>query len=152
MSTPKVLEMTHEEWKQFIRQTDIMETEVLAQASDGKLAKTILRKSARQVDQGVSWTVYKRDNYTCRYCGLDGIPMTVDHLVLWEDGGPSIEENLLTSCRKCNKLRGSEEYELWLENADYNRFNKLSDEVLQANVDLIKTLPGIPVRVHKVSR
>jgi len=146
------LDMDLDEWKKVIRQTDLLETEIIESAKDGKLVKTILRKSSRQIDQGVSWKVYERDNYRCQYCYIKGIPMTVDHLVLWEKGGPSIEENLLTSCRKCNKLRGNMPYEEWLYCDKYNRFNKLPIEVHEKNICIINDLKNIPIRKHKKSR
>jgi len=116
---PQILPMDDKDWRKFLRQTDLMEVEVLQMTEDGKLAKAILRKTQRVIEGRVSWGVYKRDKYKCRYCGRDGIPLTVDHLVLWEEGGPSIPENLVTSCRKCNKVRGNTQYAKWLEHPYY---------------------------------
>ena len=103
------LSLSHEDWKTLLRQTDIQEVEVLAN-DEGKIKKAIIRKSTRQIDQRVSWNVYRRDGYACRYCGRDDIPLTVDHLVLWEDGGPSIEENLVSACKRCNSMKGTTSY------------------------------------------
>ena len=150
---PLLLEMDDEDWEKFLRQSDLMETEILTKAKDGKLAKAIVRKSARQIDQRVSWQVYKRDNYTCRYCGQTGIPLTVDHLVLWENGGPSTLDNLLTACKKCNKKRGNMEYAEWLECEKYQYASAgLTPEVKEANKEILKRLHKIPVRVHMKSR
>jgi hypothetical protein len=141
-----------EDWKKIIRQTDLMETEMLQQDL-GKLSKVIVRKSTRMIEQGLSWKVYKRDEYKCRYCGKDAVPLTVDHLILWEDGGPSIEENLVAACRRCNKTRGSTPYKDWLEHPYYLKVSKgLSQDVLDANLDLVDTLEDIPVRIHVRSR
>lgn len=148
-----VLDLNTDEWKQIIRQTDLMETEILQKDTDDKFIKAIIRKSTRIIEQGISWRVYKRDNYKCRYCGKDGIPMTVDHLVLWEDGGPSIDENLVTSCRKCNKVRGRIPYTKWLEHPYYKKMSQgLTQEVRDLNIQLINTLDKIPLRVHIKSR
>ena len=148
------LNMDLDEWKTFLRQSDVMETEVLAKAKDGKLTKAILRKSARQIDQRVAWKVYKRDNYTCRYCGVSGIPLTVDHLVLWEDGGPTTEENLFTSCKKCNKTRGNMPYEEWLEDERYltKSFKGVAPITIKKNKDKLKELDKIPRVYHIKSR
>jgi 5-methylcytosine-specific restriction endonuclease McrA len=126
---------------------------VLSQASDGKLAKIVIRKSTRQIEQGVSWAVFRRDKYKCRYCGKDDVPLTVDHLVLWEDGGPSIEENLVACCRKCNKTRGSMQYEKWLS-SDYMKKlgENLTEDEKWANVLLVSTLHKIPRRYHTRGR
>lgn len=148
-----VLNLTSEEWKKIIRQTDLVETEVLTKSSDGKLAKAIVRKTTRVIEQGLSWKVYKRDNYKCRYCGKDGIPLTVDHIVLWEDGGPSIEENLVTACRRCNKTRGSISYSEWIIHPFYKKVSEnLSPETRDLNESLLFTLDSIPLRIHKRSR
>lgn len=88
------LQMDLADWQKFLRQTDLMETEILVHAKDKTVTKAIVRKSQRQIDQVVSWKVFKRDNYSCRYCASDDTPLTVDHLIAWEDGGPTIEENL----------------------------------------------------------
>lgn len=147
------LEMDTDDWKAFLRQTDLLEAEVLAQAKDGLLAKIIIRKSARQIDQGVSWRVFKRDGYKCAYCGADDVPLTVDHLVTWENGGPSLEGNLLSACRKCNKVRGNLLYEDWLKHPFYLKVSaKLTPEQRQKNLDIVATLAGIPRKNHVTSR
>jgi hypothetical protein len=147
------LTMNTDDWKKFLRQTDLMETEVLQQDKHGKLSKAILRKSTRQIDQRVSWRVYRRDNFKCRYCGDEESPMTVDHLVLWEDGGPSIEDNLVCCCRKCNKTRGNMKYEEWLQSHYYQKVSKgLSALYRQDNLDLAGSLSSIPLRIHRKKR
>lgn len=93
----KILEMDENEMATFFNQTDVLDIR--------GPQKTILRKSHRMVDQKISWNVYRRDGYICRYCG-EAKPLTVDHIDLWENGGATIEENLLSACRRCNKLRG----------------------------------------------
>lgn len=148
-----VLQMSLDEWKQFVRQTDLLEVEVLAHGQDRKLTKAVLRKSTRQIEQGVSWNVYRRDGYACRYCGRDTVPLTVDHLVTWESGGPSIEVNLVSSCRKCNKVRGNLDYDKWLKEPYYVRASKgLSPATRAENEALVATLDAIPRRPHKRSR
>jgi hypothetical protein len=144
----ETLAMSLEEWQKFVRQTDVMETEVLAQAEDGKLSKIILRKSARQISQGVSWKVFKRDRYACRYCGADDVPLTVDHLVLWEDQGPSTEDNLVACCRKCNKKRGNLPYDAWLKHPYYKKVSaNLSDLDRSINAAIAERLDKVE-RVH----
>lgn len=145
--------MSVEDWKTLLRQTDLLETEIMQAAADGTVTKAIVRKSTRQIEQHVSWNVYRRDGYACRYCGADSIPLTVDHLVTWESGGPSIEANLLAACRKCNKVRGDLDYASWLRHPHYLRVaEKLTQSGRQANEALVATLDSIPRRVHARSR
>lgn len=147
------LEMEHEEWKAFLRQTDIMETEILQKAKDGTLVKAMARKSQRNIDQSVSWKVWKRDSYRCRYCGNGDTPLTVDHLVLWEEMGPSIESNLLSACKKCNKVRGNLKYDAWLQHPHYLQVSKRLDQATRdANTAILATLDNVPRLVHARSR
>jgi hypothetical protein len=149
----EVLDMDLEDWKKFLRQTDLLEVEVLTKTEDGKLAKAIMRKTQRLIEQRVSWKVFRRDNYTCRYCGKTGLPLTVDHLVLWEEGGPSIEENLVAACRKCNKTRGNMQYADWLNSQYYLKVSKgISNEQNKANILLVHELPKIPLKIHRRER
>jgi hypothetical protein len=49
--------------------------------------------------------VFERDQYTCRYCGVDDYPrewLVLEHV---DPTGPSDETNLVTACRSCNKLK-----------------------------------------------
>lgn len=138
-----LLKMNLEEWKKFLRQSDTLETEILEHGPAG-VAKAIVRKSQRLIDARVAWKVYKRDDYRCRYCDKDGVPLTVDHLVVWEVGGPTIEENLVAACRKCNKARGTMPYTKWLKSEYYKKVSQnLPVSILLANDALVNTLPKI---------
>lgn len=144
------LDLDLDEWKRVLRQTDLMETEITETATDGKVTKAIIRKSQRMIDSRVCWKVYERDGYRCRYCGKGGIPLTVDHLVLWEENGPSTEANLVTSCRKDNKTRGRTPYAEWLQCSYYRKASRRLTPVQQEqNFNLIATLDGIERVKHK---
>ena len=149
----KLLHMKHlfpsdELLQQIIRQMDVQEIE--------GLQKVILRKSQRQIDQRVSWEVFRRDNFTCVYCGANDVPMTVDHIVLWEHMGDTVPDNLNCSCKKCNKTRGSMDYDEWLKSSYINKKTEKSDNSfiftglqmqqallndLKSRGDVAKTLP-----------
>ena len=149
----KQLNMTSRERSKFLRQTDIMETEVLATAADGTITKALLRKAARQISQHISWEVFRRDNYACRYCGKNDVPLTVDHLVTWEEGGPSVPENLVAADKRCNRIRGNLPYAEWLEHPHYKKVSaQLTEEQREANRKLVETLDSIPRMIHKPTR
>lgn len=146
-----VLDLDLADWQRLLRQTDLLETEILQRAGDGTILKAIMRKSQRQIEQGISWAVYHRDGYACRYCGKgSGIPLTVDHLVCWEVGGPSTVENLVAACRKCNKTRGQTPYADWLRHPYYLKVSQqgLTRAQLLANEALAATLSSIPLVTH----
>jgi len=149
----RVLDLSQDDWKKIIRQTDLVETEVLENAPNGSLAKIIVRKSTRQVEQGITWAVYRRDGFKCRYCGADDVPLTVDHVIPWEAGGPSIEENLVAADRKCNKVKGNLSYGDWLRHPRYRQLSqRLSPEVRRQNEELLGRLDSIPLRTHSRGR
>lgn len=53
----------------------------------------------------ISKAVFKRDNYTCQYCGKVGGKLEVDHIFPFSKGGSDSLENLTTSCQKCNRQK-----------------------------------------------
>lgn len=57
--------------------------------------------------------VFKRDNYTCQYCGAHGVKLECDHVVPVADGGLHTEANLVTACFSCNRSKGSRPLNEW---------------------------------------
>jgi|SRR5208282_58735 len=49
--------------------------------------------------------VFKRDNFTCQYCGRKSpeAELECDHVIPRKRGGPDEIENLITSCFQCNR-------------------------------------------------
>ena len=81
------------------------------------------------------------------------MPLTVDHLVCWEVGGPSTEANLVSACRKCNKVRGNTPYPDWLTNGYYVQVSKgLKPAVREANEAVSATLDAVPRKLHVHTR
>jgi len=146
----KVVTLTPDEWETFLRQTDLVEVECLVKDPQTKqIGKAMLRKTERNVSQVFSWQVYRRDGYKCRYCGADDVPLTVDHLITWESGGPSTPENLVACCRRCNAARGETPYAEWLDSPHYQKVSQgISYQERFANEALIATLGKIPVSVR----
>lgn len=149
------LEMDNVDWEVFFKQADTLEVEVFENASDPTSAKIILRKSQRHIEQTVSWEVFRRDGYACRYCGKNDVPLTIDHAVCWEEGGPSTVANLVSACRPCNRSRGNKPFAAWLESAKYLqavRAGQVSYAVHVENLALASRLDQIPRMKHRRSR
>lgn len=51
--------------------------------------------------------VLARDEWTCQYCGLEEIKLTVDHVIPRSRGGSSAWENIVASCAPCNRRKGN---------------------------------------------
>ena len=142
---PHPLEMDIADWERFIQQTDRVEVMALVKEETGEVGKALVRKTTRQISQNISWAVYRRDRFRCRYCGASDVPLTVDHLVLWEEGGPSTEANLVAACKKCNKTRGDLPYAQWLRHPYYRKVSqRIPVRVQEDNEDLLHTLAAIP--------
>lgn len=56
------------------------------------------------------FTILKRDNFTCRYCGrkTPEVILEIDHIVPVSKGGTNDLNNLITSCRDCNRGKGAD--------------------------------------------
>lgn len=144
---PVVLQMGSDDMAKFLNQTDVLDIR-----GEGK---AILRKSQRQVDANVSWAVFRRDGYACRYCGRDDVPLTVDHVDPWELGGATVEANLVSACRRCNKLRGNRSYPEWIASADYATLsrNLVGTIRFEDNLELVEDVPYLQtLRVQRRSR
>jgi 5-methylcytosine-specific restriction endonuclease McrA len=50
--------------------------------------------------------VFRRDGYTCQYCGTQTEELTLDHVIPRRLGGRHSWENLVTACRNCNHRKG----------------------------------------------
>ena len=54
--------------------------------------------------------IYMRDGLACVWCGSgledEGVTLSLDHVVPVSKGGGNGSRNLVTSCRKCNSVRG----------------------------------------------
>jgi hypothetical protein len=113
----------------------------------------ILRKGQRQLDQKICWQVYRRDKYKCRYCGINNVPLTVDHIKTWETGGATHPKNLLTCCKKCNRKRGNLDYGSWLQHKYYLEKSKyLTQKEIDANEAIVRELNNMPVMAKPRSR
>lgn len=69
-------------------------------------------KKDYDVIRDVSFTrshIYKRDNYTCQYCGKEkpDNELNWDHVIPKSKGGPTSWENIVTSCTSCNIKKGN---------------------------------------------
>ncbi|MBN1668752.1 MAG: HNH endonuclease, partial [Anaerolineales bacterium] len=50
--------------------------------------------------------IFRRDDYTCQYCGQRGGQLTIDHVTPRRLGGQHTWDNLVTACAACNHRKG----------------------------------------------
>ena len=51
--------------------------------------------------------IFARDGHRCAYCGAEGVPLTIDHVMPSSRGGGNDWTNLVASCVSCNNKKGS---------------------------------------------
>ena len=49
--------------------------------------------------------IFKRDNFTCQYCGKETRQLTFDHVVPRYRGGKHTWENVVSACVACNRRK-----------------------------------------------
>ncbi len=57
----------------------------------------------KNIPNYVRFQVFKRDHFTCQYCGKGGGELEVDHIKPVTKGGSNDMDNLITACRDCNR-------------------------------------------------
>ena len=64
-----------------------------------------MRAKKEVIPQHIRDEVYKRDNYTCRYCGSKHKKLSLDHVYPESKGGITSSDNLVTACMRCNNKK-----------------------------------------------
>jgi|SRR6516225_2250354 len=87
---------------------------------------TTLSRVAMPVSQAEGLKILERDQFRCRYCGLDGkasfenaLVMSVDFDVPRAHKGKKAPANLVACCRPCNMIKGTRVYENFEEAKKY---------------------------------
>lgn len=65
------------------------------------------KKTTRNINLRLRWTILKRDNFSCIKCGRSpakdpSIILHVDHIIPWSKDGETVVDNLETLCEQCN--------------------------------------------------
>ncbi len=50
--------------------------------------------------------IFRRDHYTCQYCGKQTNELTIDHVIPRRLGGRTSWANVVSACARCNHLKG----------------------------------------------
>ena len=74
--------------------------------------RPVLRPSAEKWKK-IRNRIFKRDNYTCSYCGKRGTRLECDHIIPVSRGGSHDDDNLTTSCFTCNRSKFNRTPQEW---------------------------------------
>lgn len=55
--------------------------------------------------------VFRRDNFTCQYCGIQSNHLTIDHIIPRHRGGVHSWDNVVSACPPCNRRKGGKTLE-----------------------------------------
>lgn len=102
---------TWEQWKVLLAQSD--NPKMIIVDEHDRAVKAIIQKNTRQVQEFFRWGIFRRDNFTCQYCGATDKPLTIDEYLCQELGGPIDEANCKTACRPCNKMKANKTIAEW---------------------------------------
>lgn len=79
---------------------------------DREIWDAICRVERGKVSNKMRFSIYERDRYRCRKCGVSDryAQLEIDHIIPIAKGGKSTYENLQTLCHKCNVQKGDNLY------------------------------------------
>jgi len=99
----------------------------------------------KQLSVRTRFEVFKRDDFTCRYCGRKSpdVVLEIDHIIPVADNGSNDEMNLVTSCFECNSgksdkplgqmVTGEDPHdkaiELWERERQLREYNEVQERV-----------------------
>ena len=63
----------------------------------------MVRRTPRSVRRLTRLEIFKRDNYTCQYCGKETRHLTLDHVIPRYRNGQHTWENIVSACVPCNR-------------------------------------------------
>lgn len=80
--------------------------------ADRKIWDAICRVERGKVSNKMRFSIYARDGYRCRKCGVSNqhAQLEIDHIIPIAKGGKSTYDNLQTLCHRCNVLKGDNLY------------------------------------------
>ena len=77
--------------------------------NDREIWDAICRVERGKVSNKMRFSIYKRDGYRCRNCGISNrySNLEIDHIIPISKGGKSTYDNLQTLCHRCNVEKGN---------------------------------------------
>lgn len=82
---------------------------------DREIWEAICRVERGKVSNKMRFSIYARDGYRCRNCGVSEryAKLEIDHIIPIAKGGKTTYNNLQTLCHKCNVEKGDSIYSIY---------------------------------------
>lgn len=61
----------------------------------------------KKIPATLAMRVYRRDDFTCKLCGVSGVALCCDHIIPESHGGRTSLDNLQAACFPCNSAKGN---------------------------------------------
>ena len=100
------------------------------------------------IPKAVRQEIYKRDGFTCQFCGAQQPPkeLTIDHLVPVSRGGHDEITNFLTACKPCDQRKA----DLSLE--DFSAGLNIEVQELPVHGDPIIDNTNLPIQIRMLRK
>lgn len=94
---------------------ELLDAGLIAKHSDGGEILFSYGFGRRRISkwEALRSAIFRRDNFTCQYCGSRQEPLHCDHIVPVSRGGSNDESNLKTACKPCNLSKHDKTPEEW---------------------------------------
>lgn len=72
------------------------------------------KRKRRNISERVRFKVFRRDGFTCQYCGrvATDMELSIDHIIPVSKNGTNDDNNLITACMVCNRGKYDEDVPL----------------------------------------
>lgn len=88
-----------------------------------------IKQQRKRLTNAAKEKIFIRDKYECQYCGSKE-DLEVDHIIPLSKGGNNEDDNLITACHTCNKLKSDKSLKEFVENGlckNLDRVSKILD-------------------------
>ena len=80
--------------------------------------------------------ILQETNYRCIYC--NGLATTLDHIIAKNNGGNTLQSNLVGACETCNKSKGTTYWRVWFKAQP--SYNEASEKYICSKLNTNKIL------------
>lgn len=84
-----------------------------------------IKQQRKRLTSAAKEKIFIRDKYECQYCGSKE-DLEVDHIIPLSKGGNNEDDNLITACHSCNKLKSDKSLKEFVKNGLCKKLDRVS--------------------------